>query len=86
MSYVYSPEGSGLQTTVEFLIEPKLRKRGVAFGEGSRLKIRQTGFSGDRTSSWLDELHDWDLRFTAIGESLYGTPSSNVKISRICQI
>lgn len=65
--YDYMPKGSRHATLVEFLIEPKYRRRGVAAGPGARLKIKHSGFENQPESVWLNELHEWDARLTAIG-------------------
>lgn len=70
MAYSYVPKGGKEPTLVEFLIEPRYRRRGIAHGAGVRLKVRQSRFALQPETVWRNELHEWDRRLTMIAEAL----------------
>lgn len=78
-AYSYVPKGSQKATIVEFLIEPKYRRRGIAQGPGTRLKVKQTGFELQPRSVWQNELQTWEKRLEIIGQpDLLGTANREV--------
>jgi len=78
-AYSYVPKGGKEATLVEFLIEPKYRRRGIAQGPGKRLKVKQSGFELQPRSIWQNELEAWEKRLAMIGQpDLLGSANREV--------